>query len=213
MSWSSRQKRLKDMMGVNSNLCFSAFVLITENNVTNRGCIPDEEFYRLERLHGLCLEKGENYGLPKQKLGKFEHHGGYIFHASNGDKLIEKVTLQPLYTVTGYDMSDFHIDRGSASLDMYFIKSLYMPKILERFAEDFEYCDEDDFFYEADDFSIQFSYIVQQYDPSFCHPNDLGTLQPLIMPNGIVIDPPIETISSLNELRTNKLRDRSFTFY
>lgn len=184
MSWGTRQQRLKDMLGADSNLCFQVCVCVA----TTLKSLSEEEFNAVTKAQGVDLD-GEDYAqIPKRNYREELFQPGYVL-SMKGQRMTRTLETEAVFTAAPYKRSGVSIDRSD---DLEKVIAEYAPAIEQRF----DYLRFNGRSYaDSDKLSVDFRFIVQPYDPDICHPADIGVLKPLTLIEGQVIAPVTSRLS------------------
>ena len=192
-----RQHRLNGLFGSNNHLCLHVFLILTHFK-------SEDDFDLREKELGLNLKKDEEFKASEIKFGRVNVYAESLSRKF-GWKSFEIKEAQSLFTLLNYEIHDRDIARGDASQDMRTISRFYIPGIHKSYPQ---FCfEEDEAASESDDrrLYLEFKYVVQQYDPSFCHPNDIGKLKPIEILGTKTIHPLSAKINALRDLSAMRI--------
>lgn len=168
MAWGSRQKRLRDMVGPNTNLCFQVFVCA----ITTRRFETESEFNKVAQQLGVDMAGKDHFTLPKKNYMEELISPGYLLNRP-GFWQARRLATEALYTQAPYSLSK---SSPHHSDDLDAVMARYVPAIEAtfpalRFGEE-KYAD-------SKNLDVEFRFIVQPYAPDICHPRDIGVLKPI----------------------------------
>lgn len=179
MSWGNRQKRLRSLVGPNTNLCFQVLVCA----VTTTDFSTEADFNTAAEEHGIEMGDEPVVRLPKKNYMEKRFSDGYLLKIGSMMQL-RTVNAEALYTVVPRDVMSKSYSDNSNALNK--IAAQYIPAI-EREFPDLKFGD--GVSGSNGPLGVEFAFIVGPYDPQTCHPRDLGILKPITVIDQHTIHP------------------------
>ncbi len=187
MAWGTRQQRLKDLLGIESQWVFQVFAQICTFPLS------ENERQDLIRRYEINFSVTEEFYFPSQTIGPYEFPTGRI-NEEYGDTTRTELlfTSAPYMGYAGLNAFS-HI-----STDQEVICNIYKAALREQVPDkQFPKMPFEDGGYAGD-----FMYHVHHYDPALFPRSEMGVLKPFTLVEGHVVRPEVTRITDFSLLRT-----------